>query len=271
MKKTTVGLPIAIAALLGWLATAVPATCVAGDFSVAPIRMFLGADRMAGTVTIRNSGKTPLHFEILPKEWSQDADGNDVYLDTEDILIFPRLMTLKGGEDRDLRIGMKIPAGSTEKTYRVFINELPPVEAPNSTSQSGANVGFLINFALPVFYAPREPVAAIEITNLSLEHGQISVRLANTGSVFQFVQEMMIVGLDASGAEIHREPVADRYLLAGSVKSYVANISPDVCKALTTVAFSVRTDKSSANAKTDVDLNACASANPEISPSDSPR
>ena len=271
MIKTIVSVPIAIAALLGWLAAALPAGCLAGDFSVAPIRMFLGADRMAGTVTIKNSGTASLHFEVLPRQWSQDADGNDVYLDTEDILIFPRLMTLKGGEDRDLRIGMKMPPGEIEKTYRVFINELPPTGGTGAQGQGGANVGFLINFALPVFFAPRQPVAAIEVTRLSAENGQVGVRLANTGNVFQFVQEMIIVGLDASGAEIYREPVTDRYLLAGSVKSYAVNLSPDLCKALTAVAFSVRTDKSSANAKKDVVKNACASANPEISPSDPPR
>lgn len=271
MKKTTVGVPIAIVTLLSWLAAALPASCLAGDFSVAPIRMFLSADRIAGTVTIKNNGTAPLHFEILPREWTQDADGNDVYLDTDDILIFPRLMTLKGGEDRDLRIGMKMTPRESEKTYRVFINELPPTAATDASGQRGANVGFLINFALPVFFAPRTPVAAIEATTLSLENGQVSVRLANTGNVFQFVQEMFIVGFDASGAEIYREPVADRYLLAGSVKSYVVNLSPDVCQALTTVAFSVRTDKSSSNAKKEVDKTACTSANPAHSPSNAPR
>jgi len=270
MTKGTVRLSLAMAALLGWLAASTPATAIAGDFSVAPIRMFLGANRKADVVTIKNNGTNPLRFEIQPKEWTQDADGKDVYAETGDLLVFPRLMTLRGGEDRDIRVGMKIPRGNIERTYRVFINELPPPVQPGA-SNGAANVGFLINFGLPVFFAPIKPVSQLKVEDVSLAGDQVNVRLANTGNIFQFVEEMTIVGLDASGAELFREPIVDRYLLAGSVKSYTASVPAEKCKTLAVVSFSVRTDKASTNAKKDVNKNFCGSANPEHSSDDAPR
>jgi fimbrial chaperone protein len=204
-----------------------------------------------------------LQFEIRPKKWTQDEDGKDVYSDTEELLIFPGLMTLKGGEDRDIRIGMKIPPGASESTYRVFINELPPLQTENATA---ANVGFLINFGLPVFFAPIEPKAQLLIEDLSLVDGQVSARLLNSGNVFQFIQDMAIIGLDASGAEIFHRPISDRYLLTGTAKTYTTVIPADQCKAVAVIEYSVRTDKTSANENKNADEHACASKNPEPSP-----
>ncbi|MGD2139900.1 MAG: fimbria/pilus periplasmic chaperone [Burkholderiales bacterium] len=248
-----------------------PLLASAGDFSVAPIRMFLDKERKSSVVTITNNGTEPLRFEIKPKEWTQDVGGKDVYLDTNDLLVFPRLMTLDGREDRDIRIGMKIPPGDNEKTYRVFINELPPSTPPGTTGADAANVGFLINFAMPVFFAPINPEAALVISRLSLANGEVRVGLSNTGNVFQFVQEMSIAGLDASGQEIFREPVAERYILAGGARSYGQAVPPDQCDSLAVIKFSVRTDKMSANEKKNVDRQFCNSRSPESSSADTSR
>ena len=269
MNLFRIRLSSVITVLLGCLIASMATVTLAGDFSVAPIRMFLGKDRKSDVVTVRNNGTSPLQFEIRPKRWTQDAEGNDIYSDTEELLIFPKLMTLNGGEDRDIRIGMKIPPGKSENTYRVFITELPP-PAPSGTSNA-ANVGFLINFGLPVFFAPIKPEPQLQIEHLSLAQGQVSAQLVNSGNVFVFVQEMSIVGRDASGAEIFRQPITDRYLLAGTAKTYTTVIPADQCKAMATVEFSVRTDKTSANANKNANERACASENPEASPGDNSR
>ena len=138
MNIDRIRLSSVIAVLLGCLSAGPAAVSLAGDFSVAPIRMFLSKDRKSDVVTVRNNGTTPLQFEIRPKKWTQDEDGKDVYSDTEELLIFPGLMTLKGGEDRDIRIGMKIPPGASENTYRVFINELPPLQTRDASGTSTA-------------------------------------------------------------------------------------------------------------------------------------
>jgi len=270
-SKSRFHLRRAMTVLLGCLAASLATVSLAGDFSVAPIRMFLGKDRKSDVVTVKNNGTTPLQFEIRPKKWDQDADGKDVYSDTSELLVFPKLLTLQAGEDRDIRIGMKIPPGAVESTYRVFINELPPPLQSDNSNSGAANVGFLINFGLPVFFAPIKPAQQLQISSLSVANGKVSMRLTNSGNVFQFIQEMSVIGHDTSGAELFSEPITDRYLLAGTTKTYTTIIPADRCKALAVVELSVRTDKTSANANKNADEHSCASEQTETSPAETPR
>jgi len=261
----------AIAALLGCLVAGQSSAALAGDFSVSPIRIFLDKERKTDVVTITNNGTAPLQFEVRPKTWTQGPSGEDVYADTRDLLVFPRLMVLKGGEDRDIRIGMRIPPGTTEKNYRVYINELPPTASPDESDGNSATVAFLINFALPVFFAPLEPAPALEITQFDLSGGRVDAKLTNTGNTHLFVEEMVLIGADASGAEVYRESIPDRYLLAGTTKHYALDILAQECEALAVLAFSVRTDKMSANAKKDVDSKSCGSTKSDTPEADNAR
>ncbi|NIO38913.1 MAG: fimbria/pilus periplasmic chaperone [Burkholderiales bacterium] len=265
MNARNLCLASVIVAVLACVDISIPRAALAGDFSVAPIRLFLDKDSRSGVVTVKNNGTEPLQFELRPKQWGTGPDGRELYSETIDLLVFPRLMTLRGGEERDIRIGMKVPAGQAEKTYRVFINELPPTRDPESSSGGSANVAFLINFGLPVFFAPVAPAPALRVEHLSLKDGQVGVWLENPGNVHQFVQEMAVIGFDSASNEVFRAPINDRYLLAGTVRSYTATVPLEGCKALAVVAFEVRTDKMSANADKSVDRDFCNSGNPESS------
>ncbi|HUU72528.1 MAG TPA: fimbria/pilus periplasmic chaperone [Burkholderiales bacterium] len=268
MKAWRFARPV-IAALLGCLTTGLPVNALSGDFSVTPIRVYLDKDRKADVVTVKNSGIVPLQFEIRPRAWTQNASGEDVYVDTREVLAFPRLMTLKGGEERDIRIGMKIPPGAIEKTYRVYIAELPPTSRPDDSASDGTNVAFLINFAAPVFFAPIKPEPSLEIGRFDLADNRVDTTLKNSGNVHLFVEEMTVVGLDASDNEVYRETIPERYLLAGTTRAYKLDIPPGQCQALTTIIYNVRTNKLSANAKKDVGKNSCSSKKSDTPAADS--
>ncbi len=102
-----------------------PVAARAGDWRVSPIRLDLGRDAKSGAVTVANDSDDRLQVQMKAYEWTQDAEGKDRYEETGEILFFPRMMILERKEEKILRAGIRVPAVAKEKTYRLFIEEIP--------------------------------------------------------------------------------------------------------------------------------------------------
>src|SRR5216684_4497892 len=90
-------------------------------------------------------------FQVTSFAWSQDASGAVQLAPTEDIVFFPALLTLKPGEERKVRVAATVAAKDVERTYRIFFEELPPLERPQNL---GAQVRILTKMGIPIFVAP---------------------------------------------------------------------------------------------------------------------
>ena len=101
----------------------IPSIVCSGEFRVTPIRLDFDRGTKTGVVTIVNEGGEKLNAQMRAFEWSQTADGKDEYTETNDIIFFPRMMSLEKNEEKILRAGIKMPATTKEKTYRLFIEE----------------------------------------------------------------------------------------------------------------------------------------------------
>src|SRR4051812_43535650 len=86
--RRTCSLALAVALLGG------PA--VAGEFSVTPIRVDLKAGALNESITVTNHAKDRLRLAVHLMEWSQDAEGKDVYKDSSDLVYFPRQLEIEG-------------------------------------------------------------------------------------------------------------------------------------------------------------------------------
>src|SRR4030042_1339973 len=96
-----------------------------GEFRVTPIRLDFDRGTKSGVITIVNEAAEKLNVQMKAFEWTQNPDGKDQYTETNDIIFFPRIMSLEKSEEKILRAGIKIPATTREKTYRLFIEEIP--------------------------------------------------------------------------------------------------------------------------------------------------
>lgn len=231
-------------------------TCAAGEFSVNPIRLELGAAARSGAMSVRNDGAHPLSFQLQAMEWVQDAAGKDQYLETRGLIFFPKILTVEPGREAVVRVGVKTPVVPAEKTYRLFIEELPGNVATAATK--GAQISFLIRFGAPVFIAPVKAEDGLEITTLAIDQGSVSLSARNTGNRHQVIQGIHLRGTDAGGKEVYAMTLADRYLLAGVVKSYGTVIAADQCSKLAAIEVEVKTDKLSAKRKVDVTRAMCS-------------
>jgi fimbrial chaperone protein len=231
------------------------ASPAAAEFVISPVRLELGAANRSGAITVRNQGSDRLAFQLEAMEWRQDADGQDQYLATQELVFFPRIMNVEAGQDSLVRVGAKTPLVQTEKTYRLFIQELP---GPAKSAQGkAAQVNFLIRFGAPIFVGPAQPRDSLAIETLALAKGAISLSAHNTGNRHQVVQGVFLKGVDGSGNEVYSLTLADRYLLAGATKNFSASVPAGECARMASLSVEVRTDRLSAVRKLDVDPNMC--------------
>ena len=155
-----------------------PAVATAGEFSVNPILLELGAAARSGAIAVRNDGQHPLSFQLQAMEWVQDASGKDQYLETRDLIFFPKILTVEPGKEGVVRVGTRTPIVPVEKTYRLFIEELPG-NAANAPKTTGAQINFLIRFGAPIFVKPVKPQEGLEIEALALTGGELTFSAKN--------------------------------------------------------------------------------------------
>ena len=229
---------IATLAMLSW-----SLAVYAGDFTVNPIRLELGANARSGVISISNEGAGRLGFQLQAMEWTQDAEGKDQYADTRDLIFFPKLMTLEPGDESLVRVGVRNAVVPVEKTYRLFIQELPGPTKETQPEGKSARLGVLIRFGAPIFLAPLKPEDSAEITELEMAKGTLSLKVRNTGNRHQIIEGIHLRGTDANGAEVFSLTLADRYLLAGATKSYSTSIAAGPCAKLAELTVDLKTDK----------------------------
>ncbi|MFO1504525.1 MAG: fimbria/pilus periplasmic chaperone [Steroidobacteraceae bacterium] len=118
----------------------------AGSFSVAPTRVELGGAVRTATVTLRNADAEPLTVQVGLVGWTQ-ANGEDVYANTRDLLATPPVLTIPGGEERVVRIALRRDADpDKDLPYRVFFEEVPQA-APKDFK--GVNIALRVG--VPIF------------------------------------------------------------------------------------------------------------------------
>ena len=239
-------------ALLFLFLLLLPVAARAGDWRVSPIRLDLGRDTKSGAVTVANDSDDRLQVQMKAYEWTQDAEGKDRYEETGEILFFPRLMILEGKEEKILRAGIRIPAVAKEKTYRLFIEEIPGPRKPE-----GANVAVAIRFGVPIFVKPLKGEARGEVGAMTMSAGVLLVPVNNTGNVHFVVQSVLVRGRDGAGVEVFSRELSGWYLLAGVSRGYVTTVPIETCGTMAVIEAEVKTDKFPLRGRMVVDRSMC--------------
>ncbi len=230
----------------------IPSIAFSGEFRVTPIRLDFDRGTRTGVVTVVNEGSDKLNLQMKAFEWRQDADGKDQYTETNDIIFFPRMMALEKGEEKILRAGIKIPATTKEKTYRLFIEEIPgPKKA------EGVNIAIAIRFGVPIFVKPPKEEVKGEIERLYFSKGVLSALINNVGNTHFIIHSVEIKGKNVKGEEMFSKEISGWYLLSGASRLYPTNVPPEVCKTLSRLDIEVKTDRFKMNGKLDVDQAMC--------------
>lgn len=229
-------LPILLLGLLGFHVSAAWASTV----SINPVRLHLSAKQRSEVVELRNSGTEGGRFQVQANAWHESADGQMTLLPTRDLLFFPSLIEIPPGETRRIRVASTAPPGTTERSYRLIIDEFPRAPTPGT-------VQVLTRLSVPVFVQPAAPKPAPNVV-AHLESGQLVIVVANRGNSYFRTESARVVARAAGGEVVFEHSQPGWYVLAGGQRRYSVELPKGACKEIAVLSATARTDKGNVSA-----------------------
>jgi fimbrial chaperone protein len=217
----------------------------AATFDVAPIMLELSEKAASGTLVVTNRSPEALRFHVTAFAWNQRPDGQMQLEPTKDIVFFPAMLTLNAKESRQIRVGTKVKPGAVERTYRVFVEELPPL-ARNAEEQQNA-VRVLTKMGLPVFVAATAPKVSPAVGPMQLKGRAVSFSVKNAGNTHMRVQKVRLTA-KSGGKTVHSEELAGWYVLAGGVRDYTVELPQAACAEPIVIEVQMKSDSGSPKA-----------------------
>jgi fimbrial chaperone protein len=212
--------------LLTTVLSVLPAPLLAATYTVNPTRVYLSARATSALMTLKNESETPLRMQLRAQRWAQTRAGEMQLADTEDLIVFPSLLTLKPGEERKVRVATTAPFGQVEQSYRLSVEELPAA-APDAPD--GASVRIITRMGIPVFLQPPRPAATAVLQGLGLSNGALAFELANTGNTHYIPESVVVRGFTAAGQPVGEWPLSGWYVLAGGVREFSLKLPRPAC------------------------------------------
>jgi fimbrial chaperone protein len=206
--------------LSGWSALCLwllSSTAAATGIEVSPTLLTITAQAPSTMLAVTNRSQEPLRLSVRVMKWMDKPDGEMTFEPTQDIVFFPSMLTLNPGEARNLRAGTSIKGVDVEKSYRVFIQELPKLvtgDEPKNTA-----VALLAQVVVPLFIAPPAPKGVPAITGLSVKDGKVHFTLKNAGNAHYMPTKLLVRAKDTSKV-VHEADVHPWYVLAGGTREY---------------------------------------------------
>ena len=240
--------------MLCLLVTAGAPAAWAADFTVNPIQIFLSAQTQSAILTVQNTSTEPLRFQLTAFAWAQDSAGQMLLTPTTEVIFFPRLLTLAPNEQRIVRVGTSVKPGPVERTFRIFVEELPP-----STAQSAppGQVRVLARMGIPIFVEAHIARAELRLAPPTLAAGRVTFELSNAGTRHSIPQQIHLRGLGPAGESVWERELDGWYILAGDRRVYEVALPREDCARTRTIAVEVKAGEQSLAERLDVAAAAC--------------
>jgi fimbrial chaperone protein len=213
--------------LLLWATLLLPA--FAGNFVVAPVNLELGSAARSSAVTVNNLDGQPLRLQVRLVAWDQDAQGESRHTPSDDLLYFPRLLTIPPGESRMVRVGLARPVEAVERSYRLFLDELD-TPGGDEAATGKSQVLVRVSFGIPLFVSPPRAQARVGMEVLPPAQGLLRWRLVNEGTRHARLESFTLVALTPQGEPRGSQTVDLRYLLAGKTLEMALEAPPVACE-----------------------------------------
>ena len=204
-------------ALWGLVFFLTAATASAGSFQVSPVNPTLSSRHPVSALTVRNTSANPTVIQVDAMAWSQ-PEGVDTFVPAPDILATPPIFTLPAGGTQVIRVGSRQPPDAhVERSYRLFLREIPPPPKPGFKGLRMA-----LRISLPLFVQPSaSAVSQLEWQTVASEKGHIRIQVINRGLAHARLSAFKLsTGTNTEPLHIPGETV---YVLPGASHDWAVN------------------------------------------------
>ena len=225
---------------------------IASTFQVSPIRVYFGANESTTLLKVRNDAKKPLRLQIGVFAWEESRKGEMILQPTQDIIFYPTLLSLKPGDQRNVRVGTNQHKGSKEKTYRIFFEEIPSEEKLTTNGvQLRTKVG------IPIFIQPEKSAVKGEINQLSMKALEFSFELKNEGNVHFQPRGIRVKASGSNGEVVLERQLPGWYILAGQVREYRIQVPKSDCSKMKDLTVEVAMEDKVLKERLPISSGAC--------------
>jgi fimbrial chaperone protein len=222
----------ALAALAGGLAFA-SAPAAAQSIGIAPVGITLASGEMTTTLRVTNRDSVATAVQVRPFLWDQ-AGAEDGLTATHMLLVSPPIAHIAPGQTQIVRLLLKAPAGATEASYRLLIDQIP-------TEPTANGVRIALRISVPVFALPAVPVhSKLSWQALAAAPRTADLVVANSGG--RHIR-MNAIHVFAGASELRLDSPANLYLLPGSQRRLHLSALGDALKPGTTLRVSASSDE----------------------------
>ena len=192
----------------------------AGAFKVLPLGLTLEGDRGSAALRLINSGDAPVTVQVEAMAWTQDEQGADRYAPTDELIYFPRLLTLEAGGEGGVRVAYQgPPVMARERAYRLYAEEVP--------EPGGQRLRMALRLGVPVFVRPtRSGPTRWHLRRVELRPGHVRVWVENAGGRHVRIRRVLL----RDPADGWSQPVAGWYLLPGAMRVFEVGVPQPHCR-----------------------------------------
>jgi len=186
---------------------------MAGSLQVEPVLVDVTAPGAASTITLHNSGPTPINAKVRVFRWSL-VNGEEKLEPTDDVVASPPSMTLApDGKNiaRIVRVAKQPVAG--EESYRLLVDQLPDL----SLQKNGA-VNLMVRYSIPVFFGAANKKNPTLAWSVAVKGDKVTLAAHNTGDRRLRISALTLK--DANGRSISLGNGLAGYALGQSTKSW---------------------------------------------------
>lgn len=213
-----------------------PLLAEAASFKVNPLKLTFSPQSRSAVLDVVNTSDRKISVQVDARSWGQDSSGKDIYQYTEDLVYFPKIVTLSPGEKRVVRLAFRGERNQQhEQSYRLFIEELV------DRSQESTALSFALRFSIPVFVQSKGMKATISVAEAGVDDGVANITLSNTGTEHVMVKHLHLTGLNEQQKALFHKQEKGWYVLPGVKNQFQLALSDQHCQQANSLELAART------------------------------